>query len=85
MADYIGEQIKRLRRLRGLTLRQLADLADVPQSTLSMIETGTRTGRNLTLETGKRLARALGVPLDVIVGTYEKDEKDSELLAAVAV
>jgi transcriptional regulator with XRE-family HTH domain len=83
MPDSVGERIKRLRQLRGLTMRQLADLAQVPQSTLSAVETGARTGSKLTLETGKRLARALGVSLDVIAGVYE--DEDNELWPTAAV
>jgi transcriptional regulator with XRE-family HTH domain len=56
-----------------MTLRQLAGLAHVPQSTLSSVETGARAGGKLTLETGKRLARALGISLDVIAGVYEEE------------
>ena len=77
MIDSIGERLKRLRKSRGLTLRQLAGLAHVPQSTLSSVETGARAGGKLTLETGKRLARALGISLDVIAGVYE--EEDGEM------
>ena len=77
MNDSIGERLKRLRKSRGLTLRQLAGLAHVPQSTLSSVETGARAGGKLTLETGKRLARALGISLDVIAGVYE--EEDGEM------
>jgi transcriptional regulator with XRE-family HTH domain len=73
MSDSIGERIKHLRKSRGLTIRQLAGLAHVPQSTLSSVESGARSGSNLSLETGKRLARALGISLDVIAGVYEDD------------
>jgi transcriptional regulator with XRE-family HTH domain len=81
MTDAIGKRLQDLRRKRGLTLRQLADLADVPQSTLSMVETGARSGENLTLATGRKLARALGISLDVIAGVYDEE---SETLTAVA-
>ena len=74
MIDSIGERLKHLRQSRGLTLRQLAGLAHVPQSTLSSVETGARAGGKLTLETGKRLARALGISLDVIAGVYEAED-----------
>ena len=83
MTDSIGERLKHLRKSRGLTLRQLAGLAHVPQSTLSSVETGARAGGKLTLETGKRLARALGISLDVIAGVYEEeaDEVDADATA----
>ena len=77
MTDSVGERLKHLRKSRGLTLRRLADLAQVPQSTLSSVETGARAGGKLTLETGKRLARALGISLDVIAGVYEGEDVDA--------
>lgn len=76
MTDSIGERLKHLRKSRGLTLRQLAGLAHVPQSTLSSVETGARAGGKLTLDTGKRLARALGISLDVIAGVYEEEASE---------
>jgi transcriptional regulator with XRE-family HTH domain len=76
MTDSIGERLKHLRQSRGLTLRQLAGLAHVPQSTLSSVETGARAGGKLSLETGKRLARALGISLDVIAGVYEDEDRE---------
>jgi transcriptional regulator with XRE-family HTH domain len=83
MIDSVGERIQRLRRTKGLSLRQLAKQAGVPQSTLSAVETGARGGRNLTLETGKRLAKALGVTLDYLAGMYE-EETEEEPASAVA-
>src|SRR5262245_60987015 len=74
MLDAIGERIRHLRQARGLSLRQLAGLAHVPQSTLSCVESGSRAGGKLSLDTGKRLARALGISLDVIAGVYEEGE-----------
>jgi len=64
MCDIIGERIKALRTLRGLTLRGLASTATVPLSTLSAVETGKRPGNGLTLATARKIARALGVTLD---------------------
>lgn len=85
MADSIGERLKRLRQRRGLTIRALAMMAQVPQSTISEVESGSRGGGNLTLETGKRLARALGVSLDVIAGVYEDDTNQIEPAGVVLV
>jgi transcriptional regulator with XRE-family HTH domain len=79
MTDSIGERLKHLRQSRGLTLRQLAGLAHVPQSTLSSVETGARAGGKLSLETGKRLARALGISLDVIAGVYEDEDGEGPM------
>ena len=70
MADHVGERLRRIRLAQGLTLQVLARRAQVSQSTLSEVETGSRNGDNLTLATGRRLAQALGVSLDVIAGVY---------------
>jgi len=71
MTDSVGNRLRHLRRARGFGVRELATLAQVPQSTLSQIENGKRPGSGMSLETGKRLARALGISLDVIAGVYE--------------
>jgi transcriptional regulator with XRE-family HTH domain len=76
----LGERIKALRTQKGWGLRELARRADVRQATLSEIESGKR--RDMTTTTAKRIALALGVGVDFLIGTWEKDE---ELLAAVAV
>jgi transcriptional regulator with XRE-family HTH domain len=82
MADYVGERIRRVRQSRHLTISALADLAKVPQSTISEVERGSRGGANLTVDTIRRLARAMGVSIDVLAGTYDEIEEDEP--AAVA-
>jgi len=74
MQDNLGERLSRIRQERGLSLKQLAALAQVPTSTLSTVENGKRPGSGLTLATALRLAHALGVSLDVLAGTYERRE-----------
>ena len=73
MGDIIGERIKHLRIAKGLTVRGLANLADMPVSTLSAIESGKRLGAGLTLATARRLAIALGVTLDHLAFVYEEE------------
>jgi transcriptional regulator with XRE-family HTH domain len=51
------EELKRLRRARGLSQAKLAAIADLDPSTVSQIETGARRANTRTLE---RLATALG-------------------------
>jgi transcriptional regulator with XRE-family HTH domain len=51
------EELKRLRKARGLSQAKLAALADLDPSTVSQIETGARRANTRTLE---RLAEALG-------------------------
>jgi transcriptional regulator with XRE-family HTH domain len=62
--DSVGERVKRLRQRRGLTQRQLAAGAKVPQPLISQIESGKRSGAHIHLEVAARLAFALQVSLD---------------------
>jgi transcriptional regulator with XRE-family HTH domain len=56
----VGEQIRALRRQRGLSLRALAELCDLSPNTISLIERGVTSPSVSTLH---RLAMALGVPI----------------------
>ena len=73
-ADTVGQRIRDLRERRGLSLRVLAKTAGVTKSAIHAVETGARRGKRLTLETGMKLARALGVSLDYLTGMYDKQE-----------
>jgi transcriptional regulator with XRE-family HTH domain len=76
-ADAIGERIKRLREARDMSQRQLSKATKLPQSLLSQIENGVRPGSGMRVEAARRIAFALGVSLDALVGT-PVDEKASE-------
>ena len=52
----IGESVRIIRELQGLSQNQLADLTGIPQSTISAIE---RERVNLGVERAKVIARAL--------------------------
>jgi transcriptional regulator with XRE-family HTH domain len=89
------EQLKRLRKARGLSQAKLAALADLDPSTVSQIETGARRANTRTLE---RLAAALGaevadlfpkaqapLPLEPKApGLADLDPSTSKLTAAAA-
>jgi|SRR6266567_3425320 len=75
MPDIIGERLHRLRLERGLSLRELAERSGVGKSVLSYVESGARQGSGLTLATALKLARTLGVSLDVLAGTYERETR----------
>jgi len=85
--DYIGRRLKHYRRLRGLKASELAKLSGVPQSTISDLERGIRSGANLTVRNAERLCWALGISLDTLC-RQERDEEEIEgseqLAAAVA-
>ena len=61
----VGPRLRALRRHRGVTLAQLADMTRISVSTLSRLESGRR---RPTLELLLPIARAHHVPLDELVG-----------------
>jgi len=74
--DVVGKRIKRLRQARGMSQRQLAILAEVPQSLLSQIENGIRRGDKVQLDAARRIAFALGVSLDAMAGIPLDDDSE---------
>jgi transcriptional regulator with XRE-family HTH domain len=56
----IGKRIRTLRIGRGLTVKNLADLAEISSTNFGVIESGYA---NVTLLSLDRIAKALGVPL----------------------
>ena len=66
-----GERLVALRKQRGWKQRHLAQAAQVDHSWLSRIERDQRKG--LSLDTAIRLAQALGVSLDTLVGGNENE------------
>jgi transcriptional regulator with XRE-family HTH domain len=74
MAKF-GTIVKELREKRGWTQQELATQAGVPYMTIWRIEAGTH--RYPRMDIAKRLARTLGVSLDVLCGLYD-EENDSE-------
>lgn len=55
----LGENIERLRKKRGLTQEQLAELTGLNRSYFWDIEQG----RNISIKTAAKIAKALGVSL----------------------
>ena len=66
--DSVGGRVRRFRRERGLTQRQLAEAARVPQPLISQIESGKRPGAQIHLAVASRLAFSLHVSLDTLTG-----------------
>ncbi len=62
----LAENIKKLRKKKGVSQDKLAKLADVTHTTLVKIESGVNS--NPTIKTLKKIADALGVTLDGLVG-----------------
>ena len=61
----LSKNVKRLREAKGLSQEKLARLADVANNTLIKMETGEN--KNPTLETLKKMAKALGVSVDDLI------------------
>ena len=61
----LSNNIKRLREVKGLSQEKLARLADVANNTLIKMESGEN--KNPTLETLKKVAKALDVCVDDLI------------------
>lgn len=62
----LAKNIKRLREAKGLSQEKLARLADVANNTLIKMESGEN--KNPTLDTLKKVAKALAVSVDDLIG-----------------
>lgn len=62
----LAKNLKKLREKKGLSQDRLAKLADVANNTIIKIEQGENI--NPTLDTLKKIAKALGVGLDELTG-----------------
>lgn len=63
--EAVGKRIRRLRKERKLTQKDLCDLSGVSQPYLSQIERGDKSPRKITLDA---LAVALDIPQGVLIG-----------------
>lgn len=75
-----GERLQRLRLAKGLSRRQLAIQADIPQGIISRLERSEQDYPSVPV--AMRVAKVLGVSVDYLIGMYEEDT-DSELEPAV--
>lgn len=68
-----GIRLKQLREREGLSVYQLSVKSGVPRTSIYGVEEGTRAG--LSTESSARIARALGVTIDRLVGdAFDEDE-----------
>ncbi len=70
----LGDQLRAIRRSRGLTQKEIAERAGISQPALSRIELG---GGVPGLETLRRLGNAMGVRFRVIVGDEEAAKEEN--------
>ena len=64
-SQNLSNNIKRLREAKGLSQEKLARLADVANNTLIKMESGEN--KNPTLETLKKVAKALEISVDGLI------------------
>lgn len=77
--NLLGEKVKRLRKMRGFTQEQFAEMIDITPRNLCRIESGENF---VTAETLDKILNALNVPADILF-TYEHLKDDKELLADI--
>ncbi len=77
----IGERITKRREQMGWSQTDLARMLGIAPSRISEFERGIKTDCNLS--TAKRLARALGVSIDYLAGTWDDEEATAPGTAAV--
>ena len=65
-SQNLANNIKKLRETKGLSQEKLARLADVANNTLIKMESGEN--KNPTLDTLKKVAKALDVSVDDLIG-----------------
>ena len=65
-SQNLANNIKKLREAKGLSQEKLARLADVANNTLIKMESGEN--QNPTLVTLKKVAKALNVSVDDLIG-----------------
>ena len=61
----LGKNLRKARETKGLSQERLARLAEVANNTIVKIEAGKN--RNPTLDTLKKIAKALGVSVDNLI------------------
>ena len=77
--NLLGEKVKRLRKMRGFTQEQFAEMIDITPRNLCRIETGENF---VTSETLDKIINALNVPADILF-SYEHLKDEKEILADI--
>lgn len=66
-----GQRMRKRREQLGLSQGALTRLTGIPQTRLSEFESGVRT--EMTVSTALKIARALGVGIDYLAGTFDAE------------
>ena len=68
--EFVGARIRTIRERRGMSVRKLSELSDIPEFMISTIEGGRM---RITFENLLCLARALGVSVVELFGDGDTD------------
>jgi transcriptional regulator with XRE-family HTH domain len=71
MVSQLGQRLKAYRELAGLSQNDLSKHSGVPRPTITNVESGAQEG--LTLANAQKLARALGITIDMLAGKGEEE------------
>ena len=77
----VGENIRRIRKERGMTLKQLGDAVGVSEAYIRAYEAGRRNPKQQSLEA---LAKALGVEVEALSGKFYNDMAAMQSLFKIA-
>lgn len=77
--NLLGEKVKRLRKMRGYTQEQFAEMIDITPRNLCRIESGENF---VTSETLDKILTSLNIPADILF-SYEHLKDDKELLSDI--
>jgi len=72
--DIFAERLKKARKARQLTQRELANLTKMDQGHISRLESG---GKGVSMEHLHEIARALGVTVSHLIGEDIQEERGS--------
>ncbi len=69
MSEEVGQELRRIREDRGLTVEELAEKSGISATTIRAVEGGTREARG---DTVAKLARPLGLAFDEVWSLQRK-------------
>jgi len=78
-----GQRVARVRQERGFSVQDLATKAGTTYQTIWRIETGAMKAPSIVL--ARRIARALGVGVDYLIGMFEENDDEEAPRRRVAV
>ena len=79
MVTRLGKRLRAFRDLAGLSQNELAERAGVPRPTITLVENGSQV--SMTLANAQKIARALGITIDMLAGKEDDNEMTPTELA----